>query len=261
MVVAKWGATSDQGIVRSANEDSYVASPPIFVIADGMGGHAAGEIASRIAVEAFGGLIGRNSLSVTEALACVEHANAAILASVHQDDRLAGMSTTITGLILVTVGGLEHWMVFNVGDSRVYRFVNRRLGQLTVDHSEVEEMVAAGILTREQARSYRRRNVVTRALGVEPPPIIDSWVFPVASDDRFIVCSDGLTGELTDSQIEERALQVLDPQALAQDLVDLALLAGGRDNITVIVVDGTHLMDVSEVDEATFPNRNRSPSE
>ena len=253
MTVGRWGAATALGRIRSVNEDSYVASPPVFVVADGMGGHAAGDIASRIAADEFETLAGLHSVVVDEALAAIDRANEAILNAAGRDQTRVGMGTTVTGLISVVAAGIDHWIVFNIGDSRVYRLDGGRLEQLTTDHSEAEEMVASGRITREEARSYGRRNVVTRSLGTSPSPVPDSWVFPPRTADRFILCSDGLTLELHDVEIEARANVISSPQLLAQDLVDRAVAAGGRDNVTVIVVDGPNTFDNSDVDENTAP--------
>lgn len=178
MLATDWGAASDRGKVRKVNEDSLLAQPPVFVVADGMGGHAAGDVASRIAVAQFEELAGTDRLSATEAMAAVGRANAAILAAAQEDGAKAGMGTTLAGLLIVMAAGAEHWMAINVGDCRVYRLQGGELRQVTIDHSEVEELVTAGRLTREEARGYGRRNIVTRSVGTEPPPVVNSWMFP-----------------------------------------------------------------------------------
>lgn len=255
MIAAAWGAVSDRGRVRAVNEDSMVAEPPVFIVADGMGGHAAGDLASRIAVDEFAVLAGAARLSVTDALAPVSRANQAILEAARQDRARAGMGTTIAGLVVVRAGGSEHWMAFNIGNSRVYRLSGDELQQLTADHSEAQELVASGLMSREEARVYRRRHIVTRSLGTEPPPEADCWIFPPEASERFIICSDGLTGELLDTEIAALAREIVDPQRLARALVDRALEAGGRDNVTVIVVDGQPGGGATPVDENTSPRR------
>jgi len=150
-------------------------------------------------------------------------------------------------------GGSEHWMIVNIGDSRVYRLTGGLFEQITIDHSEVEEMVAAGRISREEARSYGRRNVVTRSLGTEPEPLPDSWVFPPIEGERFLVCSDGLTNELTDKEIENCLLLHPDAQTAAEHLLALALRGGARDNITCIVVDGDVAQLGSPIEEDTAP--------
>jgi protein phosphatase len=253
MIVSGWGAATDRGKVRPVNEDALLADPPLFVVADGMGGHAAGDVASRLAIDRFVGLVDHGDLTVDEAVAAVLDANAAIVDWAYLSPDQAGMGATVAGLAVVTAGGAEHWMVFNVGDSRVYRLFEGQLRQLTVDHSEAEEMVAAGQITRAEARDYSRRNVVTRSLGTDPSPVPDSWVFPPVPGERFVVCSDGLTTELVDSDIEFLARTIQDPQAAARELVNRAVASGGRDNITVIVVDGPRSEPGDAVDEDTTP--------
>lgn len=248
-----WGALTDRGLVRTVNEDALLADPPLFLVADGMGGHAAGDVASWTAVESFVDLVGHGPVSVQEAIDAVSAANTAILDIAAANPDKAGMGTTLSGLVSVMTGGSEHWLVFNVGDSRVYRLVGGRLEQVTVDHSEAEEMVVAGRLTREEARGYKRRNVVTRSLGTDPGPVADTWVFPPAEKDRFLVCSDGLTNEVRDHDIERALRDQEDPQDAAETLVRLALDSGARDNVTVIVVDGGSGAQESEVDDDTTP--------
>jgi len=258
VIAAAWGAASDRGLVRAVNEDSLMAEPPVFLVADGMGGHAAGDVASRLAVAAFAGLGGAERLKVEDALAAVARANRAILDSAREDRSRAGMGTTLAGLAVVAAAGSEHWMAFNIGDSRVYRLSADGLRQLTADHSEVAELVATGRMSPEEARTYPRRHVVTRSLGTEPPPETDCWVFPPEASERFIVCSDGLTGELSDLEIGTAAREIVDPQSLAQALVDRAVAAGGHDNVTVVVVDGRSGASVPDEDTTPGPPR-RAP--
>lgn len=223
--VKRWGAATDRGLRRPVNEDALLADPPLFLVADGMGGHAAGDVASWTAIESFIDLVGHGPVTASEAVQAISAANAAILEIVDRTPDKAGMGTTLCGLVSVLAGGAEHWLVVNVGDSRVYRLVGGSLRQLTVDHSEAEEMVVAGRLTREQARGYTRRNVVTRSLGTDPAPVPDSWLFPPADHERFLVCSDGLTSEVEDGDIEGCLREQPDPQAAAEALIRMALEA------------------------------------
>jgi protein phosphatase len=258
MILTAWAGATDKGPHREINEDSFLAAPPVFVVADGMGGHAAGDLASQLAIGVFQGLTGGVSLTVDEATDALAQANQAILEAVRQDPGRAGMGTTVAGLVVVVAGGSEHWMVFNVGDSRVYRLVHGDLRQVTVDHSEAEELIAAGRLSREAARNYQRRNIVTRSLGSDPPAAVDSWVFPPDASDRFIICSDGLTTELRDSEISDIATMYSDPHLVAEKLVEKALEAGGHDNVTVVVVDGGS-GSADEIDDTTAPRPLRIP--
>lgn len=233
------GAATDVGRVRTHNEDSGLAEGGLFLVADGMGGHAAGEVASGIVVETMRELVPRDDLTADDVTAQIALANERILASMEEDSSRDGMGTTVTGIALVVAGGADHWAVFNVGDSRVYRLIDGTLMAMTVDHSEVQELVDAGVISAEEARTHPRRNVVTRSLGTTYAAAPDVRVVPPHPGERFLVCSDGLTGELTDAEITELLVDHTDPQAAAEALVRAAVEAGGRDNVTVVVVDLT----------------------
>lgn len=218
------GAASDVGKVRRRNEDSVLVGDVVFAVADGMGGHAAGDVASDIAVAALRRLdavAGPGPLDVRDGIV---EANADILAAAAADPALGGMGTTAAGLCLGRVDGDECWIVFNVGDSRVYRFAGGELRQLTVDHVAPESVTL-------------RRGVITRALGTEPGPRPDLWVRTAEPGERYLVCSDGLPLELTDPEIADVLQSCADPERAAEELVRRAVLAGGRDNVTVVVVD------------------------
>jgi len=238
MLDLRIGAATDSGRVRAINEDSILTSGFVAAVADGMGGHAAGDVASRLAVARIGKVADdHDALRPDDLIGAITDANADILAAARADTARAGMGTTLSGLGVVFVGGTDHWMVFNVGDSRVYRLSDGVLTQVTVDHSEVEELVAAGVLTAEQARVDERRNIVTRSLGTDPAPHADTWVFPPTPGERFLVCSDGLPLEVDDEQIRALLHAEPDAQRAADALVAAAVAAGGRDNVTVVVVD------------------------
>jgi PPM family protein phosphatase len=236
MLTTQWGACTCTGPHRQSNEDSYLADGRVFAVADGMGGHAAGEVASRIAVEALAGLSGSEPLTPDRLTKAIRAANDDIVRHGFAERRTLGMGTTVTGLALVSADGAEASAVFNVGDSRVYRYAEGLLRQVTVDHSEVEELVAAGYLTRDAARTDDRRHIVTRALGALPAPEVDLWLFAPSAGEQFVVCSDGLSEELTDAQIADVLAAAGDPQDAAERLVDSAIRAGGHDNVTVVVV-------------------------
>ncbi|HEY0167602.1 MAG TPA: PP2C family serine/threonine-protein phosphatase [Jatrophihabitans sp.] len=251
MLTLRWGSATDVGRVRTLNEDSLLAVPGLFVVADGMGGHAAGEVASQLAVTEFARLAEQERMRAEDLTETVRQANQHILsASAERDDRL-GMGTTLTGIGVVGSEHGEQLAVFNVGDSRVYRFTGGQLGQLTVDHSAVQELVDAGRITAEAARSHPRRNVVTRSLGSDPAPAPDVWLVQPVPGDRFLVCSDGLTGELEDSVIAELLSATPDPQAAADQLVRRALDAGGHDNVTTVVLDVVEVRDAEPALEQT----------
>jgi serine/threonine protein phosphatase PrpC len=229
MIQFHHGAATSVGRVRRVNEDSYLALPPVYAVADGMGGHGAGDVASALAIEALISCARSRPLSADAVLAALEAANRAIIAR----DEADGMGTTVTGLALIEAADGGHLMVFNVGDSRVYRLAGGRFDQVTVDHSEVQELVLAGVLTREQARTHPRRNVVTRALGGDPVLRADHWLLPALSGDRYLLCSDGLYSELSDEAIVGQ-LAIDDAQRAAAALVAAANDAGGHDNITAV---------------------------
>jgi len=232
MIRFSHGVATSVGRVRRVNEDSYLAVPPIYAVADGMGGHGSGDVASRLAVEVLARCVELRPLFPEAVLHALEEANLVIIG--HKEPNRMG--TTITGVAGLEAAGGDHLMVFNIGDSRVYRLAADRIEQLTVDHSEVQELVLAGVLTREQARTHPRRNVVTRALGSAPVVLADHWLLPAIGGDRFLICSDGLFGELPD-EVMLPLLAVGSAQQAAEALVAAADDAGGRDNITAVVVD------------------------
>jgi protein phosphatase len=253
MIDATFGAATDVGRVRELNEDSVLAVPDVFVVADGMGGHAAGEVASALAVERIGALAGREDLRPEDITTAIGQANDAILGCSAEHQENSGMGTTITGVCLGEVGGTPHWFVFNVGDSRTYRFADDTLQQVTVDHSEVEELLAAGRITAEEARHHPLRNVVTRSLGTDPGPVPDLWVLPAIEGDRFLICSDGLPLEVPEDHIADLLRRNLTPQESADALVGMAVAAGGHDNVSAVVVEIPTSDAPSAADISTSP--------
>jgi serine/threonine protein phosphatase PrpC len=230
---------SDVGNVRSVNEDSLLASPPLFLVADGMGGHAFGDRASRSVIESFTSTLGTSDAPSPESVVATIHsANDAVIALREPDDPSVS-GTTLTGLALVATVSSHRWMVFNVGDSRVYRWDGRTIEQVTVDHSAIQELLDAGEISALEALHHPYRNVVTRAIGVHDVVDADVWLLPITGQQTFLVCSDGLSKELADDQIAQ-ILADHDPVAsgttVAERLVEAALAAGGRDNVSVIVV-------------------------
>ncbi|QEE60936.1 serine/threonine-protein phosphatase [Salinibacterium sp. dk2585] len=239
---------SDVGNVRRLNEDSILAAPPVFLVADGMGGHSFGDRASQSVVATFRSTLGTvDAPSPESVVATIDSANEALMAMREPgEDSVSG--TTLTGLVLVSTVSGYRWMVFNVGDSRVYRWDGRALEQVTVDHSAVQELLDAGQITTLEALSHPHRNVVTRAIGVHDEVDVDVWLLPVTGKQAFLVCSDGLSRELADDQIAQ-ILAGHDPEGsgstVAERLVEAALAAGGRDNVSVIVVESQMLATVS----------------
>jgi protein phosphatase len=234
-LVLAWGAATDVGHRRQVNEDSFVVEPPIFAVADGMGGHAAGDLASTAVVERLGGVVTEGF--VTPAAIGLALAQAAHDIANLDGTALVGAGTTVTGMALTVSGEDPYFAVFNVGDSRVYRLLGREFEQVTVDHSVVQELVDAGAITRRQAETHPDSNVITRAIGFNEPPMPDYWMLPVEPGLRLLACSDGLSKELSDSRIAEVLAAGLPAGETAEELVREALESGGRDNVTVVVVD------------------------
>ena len=233
-LVLSVGSATHPGRCRSINEDAVWAAAPVFVVADGMGGHDAGDRASSIAVGELGLLpVGCRVQDVRGAL---NRARSGIdRLTVRGGRRAAG--TTVSGLILVEEAGEPYWLVVNVGDSRTYHVVAGQVSQVSVDHSEVQELIASGRLDPAAAGGHSRRHVITRALGAHTPERPDYWLMPARAEERWLVCSDGLTGELDDHRIAEILASGRAAQETVDQLVREALAAGGRDNVSVIVVD------------------------
>ena len=239
MAELRWGAATHEGQLRSQNEDHMHAGDGLFVVADGMGGHLAGEVASEMAVARLRDDLSPDEHTLDQIVASIDAANTEIYAGSLDNADQAGMGTTVTAIAVVSDPHEgEVFAIANVGDSRCYVLRHARLRQLTVDHSFVQELVAEGAITRDEARLHPRRNIVTRALGIEPNVRVDSWTMPIFQGDRLLLCSDGLVDEVADTDIAEILLEHADdPQVAAQALVDAANRAGGRDNVTVVVVD------------------------
>ncbi|MBD1543405.1 serine/threonine-protein phosphatase [Arthrobacter sp. IA7] len=245
-----YGFGTDRGLRRELNEDSYIASDPVFAVADGMGGHEAGEVASGMCVRALAQLPQVATGERTATAGVVQQ----YLASADESIRSATGSragTTLSGVVVVEQMGVPYWLVMNIGDSRTYRLSQGRLSQVSVDHSEVQELVESGEITAEEAAVHPRRHVVTRALGAGDETEADYWLLPIEEGDRVMVCSDGLNGELTDGQILDVLSTVEDPQEAVDALIQAALRRGGRDNITVIVVDARNVLNDAGVATTT----------
>lgn len=213
-----------------------MASAPVFLVADGMGGHEAGERASGAVIAEFARYVGRASLELED----VRRALTLSRESVEQLSTSSGKGragTTLSGVVIASVDGIGYWLALNIGDSRTYRLADGELEQISVDHSVVQELIESGELSIEDALSDRRRNIITRAIGASSTGDADYWMFPAESGDRILVCSDGLTSEVTEARIREVLATEADPQRAAEILTADAVGAGGRDNITVIIVD------------------------
>ena len=227
-----WGARSDVGLVRGHNEDSFLLRTPLFVVSDGMGGHAAGEIASSIAVETIGDRAPGTADDVLLG-AAVEAANLAVIRGAEEGVGKPGMGCTASAVLIEK----NKMAVAHVGDSRVYVLHRGTLVRITHDHSYVEELVDSGQITADEARTHPSRSIITRALGSDPDMYADHFSLEVNDGDRVILCSDGLSSMISDSEIESLAVSSATPQQAADNLVAAALTAGGSDNVTVIVVD------------------------
>ncbi len=253
-------SVSHVGKVREVNEDALIAEPPVFAVADGMGGHAFGDRASATAVlalrEEFDPAV---PTEPGHMLTAIRRANAAVreLTAWAGDERVIA-GTTLAGVALVVEhpAAIPHWMVFNLGDSRVYRWdttaVVPRLERVSVDHSVVQELLDAGLIDENAVRTHPDRNVVTRALGASDEVAPEAWILPAAQPQTFLICSDGLTKELDDERIAQ-LLGADDPASAVDRLLEAALEAGGRDNVTIVLVQATYRGAVSVVAEGPEP--------
>jgi len=234
-----WGAATHVGMLRQSNEDAFAAQADMFVVADGMGGHNAGEVASALAVKGMRDAAAGGFASAESVVAAINAANAAIhLASGGPSDQ-RGMGTTLTAVVPLeaTASEPQRMVVANVGDSRVYLWRGGELKQVSADHSYVQELLSEGFISAAEARVHPRRNIVTRALGIEGDVSADSWTLPMLVGDRYVLCSDGLVDEVDDEQIASILRASSDAQLAADTLVAAANANGGRDNVTVVVVD------------------------
>lgn len=230
------GGVSDVGMVRHANEDSWLIGDRLWAVADGMGGHQGGEVASRLSIEILSEHF--DEFSAEALVEAAQAANAAVhdRASEHSD--LRGMGTTLCAMGLIdTDDGSQALEVINIGDSRCYRWRDRQMTQITRDHSLVEDMRAAGQITDAEAALHPHRNIVTRALGIQPRVKVDSFQLAPVAGDRYVLCSDGLFNEVPVDRIAATLRRLADPQEAAAELVRQANEAGGRDNVTCVVVD------------------------
>jgi len=242
------GAATDVGRVREGNEDAYLVDDAmgLVAVADGMGGHRAGEVASATALEALRSAI-THGRPLRESM---EDANEAVFTKSLTDEELRGMGTTLTAATLVTGGTV---LVGHVGDSRAYLLHDGELRQVTVDHSLVEELVREGRLTADEAAVHPQRSIITRALGVDASVEVDVYPVELAPGDRLLLCSDGLTGMVQAETIAATLRREEDPARAAAALIDAANVAGGEDNITAVVVAVTDDPPLRAVSEPVAP--------
>lgn len=243
-VTLRWGASTDVGQVRKENQDAYITSPPVFAVADGMGGREQGAAAASIAIDSMRALVSQKHIEADDLQRCAAVAWQGIVELSLESESTPG--TTLTAAVLTEDAGTPYWIILNIGDSRTYRFGSDGLVPITVDHSVVQEMVNAGTLTREEARIHPQSNLVTRAIVMEAQHPVDIWKIPVLPADRLLLCSDGLTAELPDIYISKLLARYDDPESAAGRLVQVAVDLGGRDNVTVVVVDATGVPTITE---------------
>ena len=229
------GTATHTGRIRTSNQDAVGMVDDLFVVADGMGGHRGGEVAAAEAVGVL--MVGLERSDRAGLVAAVRAANRSILERAAVEPDLSGMGTTLCALAVVdSLTGDDALAVANIGDSRVYRFAAGCLDQVSDDHSLVADLVRAGEITAEEAAHHPQRNILTRALGIEADPLIDSWDLVPVHGDRYLLCSDGLFNELGDERLAE-VLSEGSVQEVADRLVDEAVDNGGHDNVTVLVAE------------------------
>jgi PPM family protein phosphatase len=232
MRVADSAGFTDPGRKRRRNEDSFVIDPPLFAVADGMGGAQAGEVASRLAAAAFREFHDADSLDPEGRLAAIiQEANRRIYERASDDAQVSGMGTTITAALVGSAG----LVIGHVGDSRAYRLRGGDFEQLTDDHSLVADLVRSGRLTPEEADVHPQRSVITRALGTDPEVDVDTFTVGAESGDLFLICSDGLTTMVGDDDIRDLVTAARDLEQAGKGLVKAANRAGGEDNVTVVL--------------------------
>lgn len=237
----QWSEITHRGRRRDANQDAVLAAFPLFVVADGMGGHIGGEIASASTVDRLKAVAAKGDVSPKTIEKALARAVTDIAA--HPEATDEGTGTTVTGVFLDLTGDEPTWVTLNVGDSRVYLYRDGGLAQVTTDHSVVQELIAAGRLSPEEAENHPYGNVITRAVGPSEGVSPDYVRLEVIDGDRFVICSDGLTKELTDYGILHFLLQHEDPTEAVDDMLEAALENGGRDNVSIIVVNARRTFD------------------
>ncbi|WP_435744125.1 PP2C family protein-serine/threonine phosphatase [Microbacterium sp. PMB16] len=245
-LLLSWAGVTDQGRRRETNQDAFLADYPLFIVADGMGGHAGGEIASRSTVSRLQAVVEAGTVSRPT----IENALELAIGDIadHPETTDEGTGTTLTGVYLDEDGDEPQWVSLNIGDSRVYLLRDDRLIQVTTDHSVVQELIAAGKLSPEEAEGHPYSNVITRAVGASELTAPDYVTIDVRPGDRFVICSDGLTKELTDYGIQHFLRENAEPGPAVDAMLAAALENGGRDNVTLVIVQVS-----AEGDESSTP--------
>jgi len=242
------GAATDIGQVREGNEDSFLVVAPLYAVADGMGGHRGGEVASSLALETVQGMFERHEGSLADQ---VVEANRAVFDRSQNDRSVSGMGTTLTAAL---VDGSRVHLV-HVGDSRAYLLRGGELAQLTEDHTLVHRMVMEGEISQEEAETHPHRSILTRALGVDESVQVDESDVELSEGDRLLLCTDGLTGMVPEGQIREILLESTDPQEAVETLVKVANRAGGIDNITAVILDFSDGTEPGETKQTAIPQQ------
>ncbi|WP_308491452.1 PP2C family protein-serine/threonine phosphatase [Microbacterium terrisoli] len=242
-----WAAATDVGKRREANQDAVLAEYPLFIVADGMGGHIGGEIASTSTVDRLRPVAESGEVSAKT----IEKALARAVKDIasHPETTDDGTGTTVTGVYLDLGHDEPHWVTLNIGDSRVYLVRDGEIGQVTTDHSVVQELIAAGRLSPEEAENHPYGNVITRAVGPSDSVKPDYVRLDLVDGDRFVICSDGLTKELTDYGIQHFLAEHADPGEAVSAMLEAALNNGGRDNVSIVVINVALRGTVSSTDE------------
>jgi protein phosphatase len=244
-------AGTHPGRVRRVNEDSSLVAPPLFLVADGMGGYARGDVASRLVVESFESLASLHQVQPADVEAAIATAQTRV-ASLAAEFSSAPGSTLVTAAYVLE-DGRGYWLLANIGDSRAYTYSGGVLEQISKDHSVVQELIDAGQLTRDQAIAHPERHVVTRAIGALTTSEADFALIPAEPGSRLLLCSDGLTSELSDTAILHILSEDMAPDRTVLTLVDAAVAAGGHDNVTVVVVDVEGVGATAPASERTAP--------
>ncbi|MDO5683579.1 MAG: protein phosphatase 2C domain-containing protein [Propionibacteriaceae bacterium] len=230
-----FAAITHPGTVRAVNEDAVVASSPVFMVADGISGCQQGALASGMVAERFQQLAAQPDLTPEVVAQAVDDAHASLCARQEADHHRA--ATTLTAAVGVWIGGQPYWMMINSGDSRIYRVAGSRMTLVTEDHTHVQGMLSMGLLTPEQAAQHPDRNVLSQAVGSVDLFQPDYWLLPMVAGDRLLLCSDGLLRETDRAAIERIVVGQNAPQDAVDHLLSLALAAGARDNVSVVIVD------------------------
>lgn len=245
-----WAGVTDLGRRRETNQDAFLAEYPLFIVADGMGGHAGGEIASSSTVTRLQAVVSAGEVDGPAIERALELAVADI--AEHPETTDEGTGTTLTGVFFASDGEQARWVALNIGDSRVYLLRDDQLVQVTTDHSVVQELITSGRLSPEEAEGHPYSNVITRAVGASDLTAPDYVTIDVRAGDRFVICSDGLTKELTDYGIQHFLRENSSPGDAVDAMLAAALENGGRDNVTLIIVQVSREDDSSSTTGETL---------